>query len=49
MEAAQEMVEREMMRAIDMSVPVRVDVEVIKREPREVSSPAAIFPQNAFE
>lgn len=49
METAQEIVEKEMTSAIPMSVPVRVDVEVIKREPRESSSVAAIFPQNAFE
>lgn len=49
MEVAQEIVRTEMTRAIAVSVPVAVDVEVVKREPREISSPAAIFPQNAFE
>jgi DNA polymerase-1 len=49
MESVREMVRREMTRAIRMSVPAVVDVEIVPRKPLKYGVTTDIFPQNGDE
>ncbi|MEW6532043.1 MAG: DNA polymerase [Thermodesulfobacteriota bacterium] len=48
-EVAREMVETEMIRALPMSVPVQVDVDIVRRKEQEIPAVTSIFPQNEIE